>query len=192
MNRDDQFLEKSARSEYVALLPAAGIGSRLPDRLGSKELVRFGDNQEQGRPVISHVLNCVRLAGINDVIVVLREGKQDISDYLASNDWNQVNFTVKITPGTSGVPETAALGLNDVQSRNVVFGFPDILFEPRDAFAKLIRRLEKSEADVVLGLFPTGNPQKMDMVETDDSGQVIDIQILLDRQFQALQAHESS
>jgi len=177
MNRRDQFLEKSAGSEYVALLPAAGIGSRLPDRSGSKELVRFGDNQEHSKPVIAHVLSCIQLAGIDDVIVVLRKGKKDISEYLASNEWNQVNFTVKITPGTSGVPETVALGLDNDQSRNVVFGFPDILFEPPDAFAKLIRRLEESEADVVLGLFPTETPQKMDMVETDDSGQVIDIQI---------------
>jgi glucose-1-phosphate thymidylyltransferase len=177
MNRGDQFLEKSAGSEYVALLPAAGIGSRLPNRTISKELLRFGASQEDGSPVISHVLNCIRLAGINDVIVVLREGKQDICEYLASNEWNHFNFTFKITPGTSGVPETVALGLGECQARSVIFGFPDILFEPRDAFAKLIHRLENSAADVVLGLFPTTSPHKMDMVETDDSGRVVNILI---------------
>ena len=177
MNQRDQYLEKMADSEYVALLPAAGIGSRLPDRSMSKELLQFGNMQEDGSPVISHVLSCMRLAGIVDVIVVLREGKQDICEYLGGGDWNDINFMFKITPGTSGVPETVALGLGDAQERSVVFGFPDILFEPRDAFVKLIHRLENSEADVVLGLFPTGNPHKMDMVETDNSGRVIDIQI---------------
>ena len=177
MNRGDQHLEKMADSEYVALIPAAGIGSRLPDRSMSKELLRFGDDHEDGNPVISHVLSCMRLAGIDDVIVVLREGKQDICEYLASSDWNHINITFKITPGTSGVPETVALGLGEIQARNVVFGFPDILFEPRDAFAKLIHRLENSAADVVLGLFPTENPHKMDMVNNNDSGRVIDIQI---------------
>ena len=177
MNQRDQHLENMPDSEYVALLPAAGIGSRLPDRPMSKELLRFGNMEEDGSPVISHVLSCMRLAGIVDVTVVLREGKQDIRDYLAGSDWNDINFTFKITPGTSGVPETVALGLDDVQERSVVFGFPDILFEPRDAFVKLIHRLEKSGADVVLGLFPTDRPQKMDMVETDNAGRVIDIQI---------------
>ena len=177
MSQGDQYLEKSADSEYVALLPAAGIGSRLPDCLSSKELLRFGDDQQGGSPVISHVLSCVRLAGIDDVIVVLRDGKQDIFEYLVSNEWHDIDFTFKITPGTSGVPETVALGLGEVQARNVVFGFPDILFEPRDAFVNLIHRLENSEADVVLGLFPTDNPHKMDMVDKDNSGRVIDIQI---------------
>ena len=177
MNGQGQYLEKMTDSEYVALLPAAGIGSRLPDRSMSKELLRFGNRQEDGSPVISHVLSCMRLANIVDVTVVLRDGKQDIREYLASSDWNHVNFTFKITPGTSGVPETVALGLGDVQERSVVFGFPDILFEPRDAFAKLIHRLENSAADVVLGLFPTDRPHKMDMVETDNSDRVIDIQI---------------
>ncbi len=166
-----------ADSEYVALLPAAGIGSRLPNRVTSKELLGFGGGQENTEPVISHVLRCMNLAGINDMIVVLRDGKQDIVEYLTSSEWNHNNFAFKFTPGTSGVPETVALGLDSTQTRNVVFGFPDILFEPRDAFVKLIHRLENSDADVVLGLFPTDNPSKMDMVATDDSGRVVDIQI---------------
>jgi glucose-1-phosphate thymidylyltransferase len=177
MSEQNQYLAKTTASEYVALLPAAGIGSRLPDRSMSKELLRFGNIQEDGSPVISHVLSCMRLAGIVDVTIVLREGKQDIQDYLTSGDWNDINFMFKITPGTSGVPETVALGLDGDQERSVVFGFPDILFKPRDAFVKLIHRLENSEADVVLGLFPTDRPHKMDMVETDNSGRVVDIQI---------------
>jgi len=164
-------------SEYVALLPAAGIGSRLPNRHGSKELLRFGGGQEDGDPVISHVLSCVGLAGIRDVIVVLRDGKQDIFEYLTSSEWSHFRFAFEFTPGTSGVPETVALGLGGTQARSVVFGFPDILFEPRDAFVRLIERLENSPADVVLGLFPTGNPSKMDMVATDESGCVTEIEI---------------
>lgn len=166
-----------ADTEYVALLPAAGIGSRLPDRQISKELLRFGGGQENGHPVISHVLGCMELAGVNDVIVVLRDEKKDIFEYLTSSEWSHIKFAFEFTPGTSGVPETVALGLGGTQARSVIFGFPDILFEPRDAFVRLIERLDNSGADVVLGLFPTGNPSKMDMVATDDSGRVTDIQI---------------
>jgi glucose-1-phosphate thymidylyltransferase len=164
-------------SEYVALLPAAGIGSRLPNRQGSKELLRFGGGTEDGDPVISHVLGCMDLAGVNNVIVVLRDEKKDIFEYLTSSEWSHFKFAFEFTPGTSGVPETVALGLGGTQARSVIFGFPDILFEPRDAFVRLIERLENSGADVVLGLFPTANPAKMDMVATDESGRVTEIQI---------------
>ena len=177
MNKGDQYLEKSPAAEYVALLPAAGVGSRLPGRLLSKELLPFRDGNKDDTPVISHVLSCIHQAGIDNVIVVLRHGKQDICDYLASKEWQHINFAFKFTPGTSGVPETVALGLDEFRTRRVVFGFPDILFEPRDAFVKLMQRLERTQADVVLGLFPTNSPTKMDMVAADDTGRVISIEI---------------
>ena len=177
MKNGDRYLENSPDLEYVAILPAAGIGSRLPGRLLSKEMLPFGDTDQGGSPVISHVLSCMQQAEIDNVIVVLRREKKDIYNYLSTNEWNHINFTFKITPGTSGVPETVAIGLDEAPTRRIVFGFPDILFQPADAFVKLIQRLESSNADVVLGLFPTDSPSKMDMVETDDDGSVLSIDI---------------
>ena len=69
------------------MLPAAGTGSRLPDRELSKQLLPFGSADGRGRPVISHLLGCVQEAGISDVIVVLRQQKQDIRSYLAGGEW---------------------------------------------------------------------------------------------------------
>lgn len=186
MNNGDRRLDKSPESEYVALLPAAGIGSRLPGRDSSKELLPFRDRNKVSRPVISHVLSCIQQAGIDNVIVVLRNGKQDIYDYLASKEWQHINFAFKFTPGTSGVPETVALGLDEFPTRRILFGFPDILFEPRDAYTKLMRRLDSTGADVVLGLFPTNCPGKMDMVDVNDDGHVTSIEIKPDRTTLAL------
>ena len=130
-----------------------------------------------GKPVISHLLRCLGKAKIDEMIVVLRDAKTDIADYLAGAEWSGYRFQLATTPGTSGVPETVALGVQAAGSRNVAFGFPDILFEPDDAFVKLTQRLDSSEADIVLGLFPTDSPEKMDMVATNSCGQVTDIQI---------------
>jgi len=170
-------VEKSRSSEYVGLLPAAGVGSRLPGRLLSKELLPFGEARGAGRPVISHLLNSMRQAGITDVTVVLRQGKEDIREHLAGSEWHDINISYEMTAGTSGVPETVALGLSRIRSSPVAFGFPDILFEPGNAFTGMMRRLESSSADVVLGLFPTDNPQKMDMVSVDAMGRVTGIEI---------------
>jgi len=170
-------VEKNLPTQYVALLPAAGEGTRLPDRILSKELLPFGGAETGERPVISHLLGSVAQAGIRNVIVVIRHGKADIPDYLAGQEWQHVDFTYEFTHGTSGVPETVALGLQDAGSRNVVFGFPDILFEPQDAYTKLMHELENSNSDVVLGLFPTESPGKMDMVEIDADSHVVNIEI---------------
>jgi glucose-1-phosphate thymidylyltransferase len=170
-------MENSRRSKYVALVPAAGVGSRLPERRLSKELLPFGDAQSAGSPAVSILLNSFIAAGIEDLIIVIRLGKQDIQEYLSGSEWENCRFSYNWTPGTSGVPETVALGLQDAGSRNVVFGFPDILFEPRVAFRALIDRLESTDADVVLGLFPTDNPGKMDMVATGEDGRVLGIEI---------------
>jgi len=149
----------------------------LPDRELSKELMPFGRPGTGREPVISHLLRCLGQADIDDMIIVLRDDKTDIADYLANPKWGGSNFSITMTPGTSGVPETVALGVRDAGARNVAFGFPDILFEPQDAFVELMYQLDNSEADVVLGLFPTDTPEKMDMVATDKRGRVTGIQI---------------
>ena len=177
MSGENYAMANPVASEYVALVPAAGTGSRLPNRKLSKELLPFGSAGSGTKPVISHLLNCIGSAGIRNVIVVLRRGKWDIPDYLTGDEWKHLQFSYKITAGTSGVPATAALGIEGFESRNVVFGFPDILFAPEDAIDRLIRRLRDTSADVVLGLFPTDNPGKMDMVELDDNGKVSAIEI---------------
>jgi glucose-1-phosphate thymidylyltransferase len=177
MKGQNHVMEDSSPSEYVAVIPAAGAGTRLPDRELSKELLPYGSAEAGQKPVISHLVACLGQADIDDMIVVLRDDKTDIVDYLRGPESGHYNFRITTTPGTSGVPETVALGLKDAGARNVAFGFPDILFEPQHAFVSLKQQLDNSAADVVLGLFPTDTPRKMDMVATNSLGQVTEIQI---------------
>ena len=170
-------------SEVIAVIPAAGLGTRMPDRGSSKEMLpvyaqrKCGESQLTAEPVIAYLLASLRQAGVTEARIVLRKGKWDIPDYLAGTDWDDMAFVYTITRGTSGVPESVALGLRDAPERNVVFGFPDILFEPASAFSHLIERLQKNLPDVVLGLFPTENPAKMDMVKTEADGSVTAIDV---------------
>jgi len=177
MKGQNHVMEESVRSGYVAVIPAAGAGTRLPDRELSKELMPYLSPDQVAKPVISHLLHSLGRANVDDTIVVLRDNKQDIVEYLAGPEWGNKHFRFTMTPGTSGVPETVALGIRDAGERNVAFGFPDILFEPQDAFVALMHRLDNSEADIVLGLFPTDTPEKMDMVATDSRGRVTGIEI---------------
>jgi len=170
-------------ANFVALIPAAGVGSRLPDCRQSKEMLLVhtqpGDAGQTRKvePVIAYLMKSLRRAGITEASIVLRVGKQDIAEYLDSAIWEDMNINYTMTRGTSGVPESVALGLRAAVHSNVAFGFPDILFQPADAFSHLVKRLQENQPDVVLGLFPTENTAKMDMVNTRDDGSVITIDI---------------
>jgi len=76
-----------------------------------------------------------------------------------------------------GSPYTLDQAYAFVAGRRIALGFPDILFEPADAYGRLLAHQERSGADVVLGLFPAQTPEKMDMVETDSRGRVREIHI---------------
>ena len=177
MSSDEYFVEKSIPSAYVGIVPAAGVGSRLPGRKLSKEILPVGGSAGTENPVLAHLLTSMHCAGVADVRVVLREGKQDVADYLARDQWEHIRFDILTTPGTSGVAETVSLGLQDIGDRRIAFGFPDILFDPHDAFITMMQQLNNSNADVILGLFPTNSPTKMDMVDVDHSGRVLRIDI---------------
>jgi glucose-1-phosphate thymidylyltransferase len=76
-----------------------------------------------------------------------------------------------------GVPYTLDQAYPFIQDGMVVFGFPDIIFKPDDAFLRLLSRQSESGADVVLGLFPAHQPQTMDMVELNADGRIRGIKI---------------
>jgi len=186
---DDQNLENSGPAEYLGLIPAAGLGSRLPANNNAKEMLAVGID---GRPVIGHLLDIMCCAGIHDVAVVLRPQKTDLASYLKSRLWEHMHLDLRFTPGTSGVPETVALGLEnlglenpglekldfeDIHHRPIAFGFPDILFEPNHALSTIMEKLDTGDSQAVLGLFPTDSPEKSDMVGIDKHGNVAEIEI---------------
>ena len=62
-----------------------------------------------------------------------------------------------------------------MQDAIIALGFPDILVSPTDAYTRLIAHLQNSQADVVLGLFPTDQPDKVGLVDFDQEGVVLGI-----------------
>ena len=68
-----------------------------------------------------------------------------------------------------------------VQHARIVFGFPDILFQPDDVFIRLLEKHKMTHADVVLGLFPTRDHRQMDMVQTQKDGRVAAMYLKPDR-----------
>lgn len=163
----------SEQRRIVGLIPAAGRASRLSPLPCSKELVPIGMDciGEDGalRPkVVSHyLLERFVAAGVSEVFVVLRKGKWDIPDYYGDGSLGATRMAYLVTDGTLGHPFTLDEAYPFVARDLVAFGYPDILFDPKDAFVSLASRQVETGADCVLGAFPLRPDQSWDVLEFD-------------------------
>ena len=176
----------SREPPLVALIPAAGRATRLGRPPWSKEILPVGFDRASGewRPACATLLDSLALAGVKRGYVLLRQGKWDIPALLGRG-WkigqeptrHGLCLAYLALEPTASVPETLDRALPFVEECRVAVGFPDILFEPHDAFRTIIEQHRARRADAVLGLFPTSRPEKTDMVELDGHGRVARIVI---------------
>lgn len=164
-------------SKIVGLLPAAGLGTRLWPYKGPKELLpvlrqRGGAPLEvEPVPVCYFALEAMRDAGVQRCVVVVSEAKTEIIRTLG--DGHQLSmelaYVVQREPlGLTNVVRTAAPWLGDAR---VMFALPDTILSPRDA----LLRMTQKEADVVLGVFPSDEPERLAPVELDPQGAVLKV-----------------
>ena len=164
--------------KVTGLVPAAGQATRIAPLPVSKELYPIGFRvEERGkslRPkVVCHfLLENMRRAGITKAYIILRSGKWDIPAYFGDGVMLNMHLGYLIMGLPYGVPYTLDQAYPFVQDTLVALGFPDILFQPDDAFVRLLDRQAAGNADVVLGLFPTDQPEKAGVVDFDAGGRV--------------------
>ncbi|MCP4424277.1 MAG: dTDP-glucose pyrophosphorylase [Chloroflexi bacterium] len=171
------------KRKVVGLLPAAGTAARIAPLPCSKELYPVGfrhTSQNNGvRPKVAahYLLERLRRAGIGKTFIILREGKWDIPAYFGDGRSFGIQLAYLMMGLPYGAPYTLDQAYPFVQDSLIALGFPDIIFQPGDAFAQLLDKQAATEADLVLGLFPADKPHKMDMVEMDENGRVRQIVI---------------
>ena len=164
--------------EMVGLIPAGGLGSRIAPLCCSKEIFPIGfrqvDDGHSLRPkaVCEYLIERMSHASIRKIFLVLRPGKWDIPAYLGDGSTCNVHLAYLVARLPFGAPYTLDQAYPFVRNSLVAIGFPDIIFEPDDAFKILAQRQSATGADLVLGLYPTDRPQITDMVECADDGWV--------------------
>ena len=179
-SRDKQV---SSPSNLVGLLPAGGKAKRIAPLPCSKEVYPVGFHEIQGdlalRPkVVSHyLLEKMKLAGVDKAYIILRKEKWDIPLYYKDGKFTGIHLAYLIMDSPFGVPYTLDQAYPFIQNSTVLFGFPDILFQPDNAFLQLLEHQAVTDSDVVLGLFNAHEFHKVDMVERDDKGRVLGIEI---------------
>lgn len=174
-------MNDSSNLPLVGLIPAAGRAERLGPLPCSKELLPIGfRSTPRGlAPKVSchYLLERFRAAGIRRAFLVLHESKWDVARYLGTGELADVALAYLSIPASRSVPETLDRAYPFLEGALVALGFPDILFEPEDAYARLLERQAATGADLVLGLFPTERCQTTDMVECGADGRVRRIEV---------------
>lgn len=169
--------------EVVGIVPAAGMAERLGHLPCSKEVFPLGFRTVQTpggmrqvpRVACDGLLEQFVRAGAMRAFVVLRSGKWDIPAYLGDGGSAGLNIAYLMIGESHGVPYTLCQAIPFLGDACVLIGFPDTMYEPADASAQLVDKLDEPGIAAVLGLFPADRPDKMDMVELDPDGNVSDI-----------------
>jgi glucose-1-phosphate thymidylyltransferase len=167
-------------TDIVGVIPMAGRATRMGDLPCSKEILPVLDPRNptaSPRPVGAYLLERMREAGARKAFLVLREGKWDIAETFGDGSELGLPLSYLLVYRPEGPAYTIAQARPFAGDSVVLLGFPDILFEPADAYPRLLDHLAASSADVVLGLLPTDRPEKMDMVALEASGRVTAIDI---------------
>lgn len=167
----------------VALIPAAGHGTRLSPLPMSKELFPIGftekiaGSERSTYPKVAchYLLDGLRAAGITEGFFILRPPKWDIPNYFGDGSAFGMRLAYLTVHVPFGVPFSLDQAYPFIKQSIVALGFPDILVSPEGAYRTLWSRLVEGNADVVLGLFPTDEPDKVGVVDLDSDGRVVGI-----------------
>ena len=128
--------------------------------------------------VVSHYLiEQLRQGGVHRAFFILRNGKWDIPQYYGDGATVGMNFGYLMMGKPFGTAYTLDAAYPFVRGARVALGFPDILFEPRDAFARALKRLAATRTGLVLGLCRVRNPSISDMVAVERTGRVREVVI---------------
>jgi glucose-1-phosphate thymidylyltransferase len=170
--------------EIWGIVPAAGRASRLGPRRGpSKEILPVAGDDAGGpaRLACQDLFDNFRLAGAHRALVLLRATKLDVARRLGDGSEFGLELAYRVIPPTRGVPFTVAAAAPFLDEKLAALGFPDILVQPRDLLARLVRHRESTQADVALALAPCERPAASDLVEIDARGCVRRIEIKPER-----------
>jgi glucose-1-phosphate thymidylyltransferase len=143
----------------VGIIPAAGRATRLQPLSMSKEILPI-----HGRPVIDYLMERMRAAPCDELRVVTRPEKDDVSRHAAQHG------AVVIHARPKDVSESLLAGMRGLAEEDIVlFGFPDTIWEPVDGYRRLVEAVSFGY-EIAIGLFRTDEPERSDVVTIDDAG----------------------
>ncbi len=187
MSSHGDYLERSndrgaTMKRFIGILPAAGIASRLRPFRYPKELlpVLFSRDATTGRarPVVAaeYSLLAMRDAGIEKCIIIINEGKPEILKYFGNGADLGMNLVYAVQSKPTGLPRAIHAAGDWLDGAHVCLALPDTIFRPRSAIREICGEIRSNGSDLVLGVFPTDEPQHLGPVRYSTDGRVLEVQ----------------
>jgi len=166
----------------IGLLPCGGLGLRMLPLRYPKELLPISycflpkENSIRPKLSIEFSLENFKIAGITKCFVVVPDWKPEIMRYLG--DGIDFGMTIAYLHNSRVQGLADAIFTMEPWSEDVItaLALPDTQFYPSDAFSLLLAKMNKKNADVVLGIFPTEEPQHFGTVEINDEGMILGVE----------------
>ncbi len=168
--------------EIIGILPCGGTGLRMRPFRYPKELLPIYyhqspiDNLIRPKLSIEYSLEAFKLAGMEKCFVIVPDWKPEIMRYLGSGFEHGINIAYLHNSKANGLSD-AVLSMEPWSDNKLTcMALPDTQFKPQNAFVKIIEKLKEENADLVLGVFPTDEPECFAPVTLHTNGQVIKIE----------------
>src|ERR1700756_5538986 len=151
-----------------AIIPAAGLGTRIQPLAFSKELLPVGTRHDAGaerpRAVSEYLLERMLAARVNRICFVISPAKTDIVSYFGGTiEGAPICYVVQQNP--NGLCDALFSALPFIAPEDEVhIGLPDTIWFPLQGFEYLPDR------QFSFLLFPVSRPALFDAVITDDAG----------------------
>lgn len=152
---------------WTAILPAAGLGTRLRPSRYPKELLpvvyECSDDVEGVRPraVSEFALRSFSSAGIEKCYIVISPAKSEILTYFGDGSALNMELAYLCQEEARGLPHALHLAYPWAGGGDVVFAMPDTILTPVDCVSRLRRLYLQTGADLALGVFPTDEPERL-------------------------------
>jgi glucose-1-phosphate thymidylyltransferase len=158
--------------EIIGLIPAGGLAKRMGRIPCSKEIFPLVSSNGEVTVASMNLIRYFKKAGITSIFYILGKGKWDIPEYFGSGSTDGVDLGYLVAALPYGTPFTLDQAYPFVKQSAVALGFPDILIEPDDAFGVMKTHFSAAETDLLLGVVPSTEYLKSDMLEFDENNKI--------------------
>lgn len=168
-------------SPPVGFLPAAGRGMRFGSSRYIKELfpLLFTAESEgrilEPRPLCELALRSIRGAGAERCVVMVSPDKWDVLRVLGHGEGLSLSLAYLVQPEPRGLPDAVRCARPWIGDSDVIFAMPDTIVLPADSMRQVWQKRVSSGADLVLGVFPADEPERLGPVEMAPDGSVLRI-----------------
>jgi glucose-1-phosphate thymidylyltransferase len=120
-------------------------------------------------------LQAMHEAGVRRCLMVVSDRKPEILRYFGDGADAGLSIAYVNQPEPLGLASAIDAAYEWVAGSHVCLALPDTVFSPREALSLVNDALVRSAADLVLGVFPTADPQQLGPVRIGAGDHVVEV-----------------